>query len=108
MIPRERANSFLRIVYTDGLVEAKTVLASKANDGDQVSRKLLNVIGLLEQMPETSAPVGYKKDSYRPNELVSPLRCVLQLRERNLLVTRLVQDIVTNRLPVEVAIQTLS
>lgn len=112
MIPHERANSFLRIVYRDGLDRAKSVLSEQAKTGDRIARTLLNAVGLHEQgkggkVQLEAVVMAESGQTYRPAELAGHIRFVLETREKALLVDRLVSELIESCLPVGTAIETL-
>jgi len=113
MIPHERANSFLSIVYRIGLVRAKSVLSEQTKAGDQIARKLLNAVGLHEQGFSSERPdrtlllVETSDQTYRSADLAGQIWFVIEKREKALLVNRLINELVETDLPVGSAIETL-
>jgi len=113
MISHERANSFLSIVYRVGLPRAKSVLSEQTKAGDKVARKLLNAVGLHKQGSKSERPdrnllLAESSDStYRSADVAGQIWFVLEMREKALLISRLVNDLVENDLPVGSAIETL-
>ena len=107
MIPHERANSFLSIVYRTGLVRAKSVLSEQAKAGDRISRMLLNAVGLHEQHANLREARGSQSETFSPRQMAGQIRFALEMREKALLVNLLINQLVESDLSVGSAIETL-
>lgn len=105
MIPHERANSLLKIVYRDGLARAKTILSEQVSAGDQVARKLLSAIGRHRQV-EAARSLELRRD-LSPVELAGQIRFVLETRRTALLAHRLVTGLLNGSLTVDEAVDHL-
>jgi len=107
LIPHERANGLLRVVYKDGLDKAKTLLTEQASVGDKTARLLLNVLGNAQGKQAKSRSVVTERADVTPADLAGQVLSVLEARKEALLVQRLVQEMVHRNLPVQTALDTL-